>query len=213
MEQQLFRDDFISKLDENFTEVNYYFDYRYKVFFAFSPIVFQAAKCIILELHFATITLTNHILERLLKLALITKAVGIKGIPTEKWNSVFLEPHQKYSSINLGNSIELCRKENLITESEKDTLFTTVRELMRNGFSHADATKILANLPDKVQMFQGTLNEPTKLEEISMNPKVIPPLQALHMENFAKLNATNYFKYVFKLLEDIENRIVQMDSN
>ena len=107
----------------------------------------------------------------------------------------------------------MCRKENLINEKEKDTLFTTIRELMRNGFSHADITKVLANLPDEVQMFQGSFNDPTKLVEISLNPKIVPPLQSLHMESFAKQNATNYFKYVFKLLENIENRIVQMDSN
>lgn len=212
MEQKLFRDDFLKKLDKNFGDANKYFDFEYEVFFELTPIVFQATKCIILELHFATITLTNHMLERLLKLALITKMVGIKGIPGEKWNDVFLEPNQKYGSLNLANSIEQCRKENLITESEKETLFTTVRELMRNGFSHADTTKVLANLPDDMPMFQGSFNSPHDLKPIGMNPKIIPPLQAIHLENFAKLNATNYFSFVFNLMRNIEKRIVQMSS-
>jgi hypothetical protein len=212
MEKQVFKDDFLKKLDTHFELANKYFDFEYKVFFEFGPVVFQVTKCIILELHFATITLTNHILERLLKLALITKAVGIKAIPTEQWNSVFLEPHTRYGSLNLGNSILQCRKEDLISETEKNILSDTIRELMRNGFSHADTSKVLANLPDEMPMFQGNLSGPMVLQEISMNHKIIPPLQAIHMETFAKVNAVNYFKYVFKLLENIENRIIKMNS-
>jgi hypothetical protein len=56
-------------------------------------------------------------------------------------------------------------------------------------------------------MFQGSFENPGKLEPISLNPKIVPPLQALHMEAFAKNNAKNYFAYVFKLLENIELRL------
>jgi hypothetical protein len=213
MEKDIFEKSFIENLNKNFDECVKYFDFEYKHFFDFRTVIFQVTKCLILELDFATITLTNHILERLLKQALISKVVGIKPIPTELWNSIFEGPTKLYSSISLGNSIEFCKKEGLITDLEKDTLFNVIRELMRNGFSHADSTKVLANIPDAMPMFQGNLNDPTNLQPITLNPKIVPPLQSLHMEQFAKANAKNYFSYVFKLLENIELRLLKFSEN
>lgn len=83
MEKEVFEKCFKEQLDKNFAEFGKYFDYEYRHFFDFRPIVFQITKCLILELDFAVITLTNHLLERLLKLSLISKAVGIRTIPTE----------------------------------------------------------------------------------------------------------------------------------
>ena len=158
----------------------------------------------------ASITLTNHLLERLLKLALIYNESGFGPTPLEEWNEKFGEPTKKYSSISLGNSIELCKKKGLISVSEKDILFNTIRVLMRNGFSHADSTDILANIPDETPMFVGNLKRPNdKLKEVGLNQKIIPTFQALQMEDFAKENAKPYFHFVFKLIHKIENRIIE----
>ncbi len=213
MEKDIFHKAFAENLDKNFETYAKYLDFEYKHFFDFRVIVFQVTKCLILELDFAAITLTNHLLERLLKQALISKAVGIKSIPTDQWNSVFEGPTKMYSSIPLGNSIELCKKESLITETEKNTLFNVIRELMRNGFSHADTTKVLANIPDAIPMFEGSFSDPTNLQPISLNPKIVPPLQSWHMEQFAKANAKDYFSYVFELLENIELRLMKLNEN
>lgn len=123
-------------------------------------------------------------------------------------NEAFEKPNRLYESISLGNSIELCKKENLITEKEKKILFDTIRELMRNGFSHADTSKILANVSDDMPMFQTTLKNPSQIEKISLNPKVVPFLQTLAIAQFAKSNATNYFSFVFNLLEKLESRLL-----
>jgi len=43
---------------------------------------------------------------------------------------------------------------------------------MRNGFSHADSSKILADLPDDSKMFKGSFSNPNeKLTEINVNQK------------------------------------------
>ncbi len=43
---------------------------------------------------------------------------------------------------------------------------------MRNGFSHADSSKILSDLPDETKMFQGSLTNPNEdLKEVSVNQK------------------------------------------
>ena len=209
MNIELFEKDFSEKLHKNFPELTKYFEVRPEIFFELETLIYEINKCLILEFHRATITLTNNLLERLLKLALIYNEAGIGPIPTEQWNSVFEGPNQRYGSIDLGNSIEKCKKLELISKAEKIILFDTIRELMRNGFSHADSSKILSNLPDDSKAFEGNLHNPTDIKKVSINQKVIPFLQALQMENFAKATAKDYFDFVFKLIFQIEKRIIE----
>ena len=81
---------------------------------------------------------------------------------------------------------------------------------MRNGFSHADSSKILADFPDDSKMFQGSFSNPNeKLKEVNVNQKIIPTFQAIQMENFAKDNSKTYFDFVFHLIFRIEKRLIE----
>ena len=210
MSNEIHKDYLTEKLDKNLSDFAKYFEFNLEVFCEFNTVIFEINQCLIFELHRASLTLTNHLLERLLKLALIQNDTGIDSSPVEEWNDKFSEPNRKYGAIDLGNSIELCKKKELITQSEKDVLFDTVRSLMRNGFSHADSSKILANIPDESKIFQGSFSNPNgKLKEASVNQKVIPVFQALQMEAFAKNNSISYFDFVFKLVFKIEKRLIK----
>lgn len=212
MEKELFEKAFIDNLNKNFQSRSKYFDFQFYVFSELGGSIFEINKCLILEFHRASITLTNNLLERLLKLSLIYNEAGIGPKPVEDWSSAFEEPNSKYLSIPLGNSIEKCRKLDLITENEKVFLFDTIRELMRNGFSHADSTKILNGIPDEMTMFQGSFSNPTDIKPVNVNQKIIPFMQAIHVENFAKENAANYFDYVFELIKKIDQRIIDKNE-
>lgn len=210
MRKEIFENGFKEKLSKNFDERNKYYDFNLQVFSELHTIIFEINNCLLFELNRASITLTNFLLERLLKLALINNEVGIGPIEPEKLNEAFEEPNRKYNSIKLGNSIELCKKEGLITLAEKEFLFDFIRTLMRNGFSHADSTKILEGLPDDSKMFEGSFDNPEQeLKEVSINQKVIPIFQTMQMESFAKINAKSYFDLVFKLIFKIEERIIE----
>lgn len=211
MEQIIFEKNFAECLEKNFAKFSKYLEFKTKVFRfrELEPLIFQVNKCLILELHSASITLTNHILERLLKLGLIYYEAGTGAIPVEKWNAIFWDPNKKYSDIPLGNSIDLCRKFELITSQEKRFLFDIIRQLMRNGFSHSDPSKILAGLPDETVAFHGNFSGKGEINQISLNQKVIPFFQVVQMENFAKENSTLYFDYVFELIDKIENRLIK----
>ena len=214
MEKEIFRKSFIEKLDKNFPQQSKYFEFQLKIFCEFNTLIFEINKCVILELNRATITLTNNLLERLLKLALINNETGIGSIKFEKWNEVFEEPNRKYNSIKLGNSIELCKKFELITQGEKDYLFNIVRVLLRNGFSHSDSSEILKDLPDESVMFEGSFTNPNaELKEVKINQKIMPTFQALQMEEFAKTNAKPYFEFVFDLIFKIEQRLIEKNKN
>lgn len=207
MEKSVFEKAFQEKLDKNFEKFNPYFDYQYKVFFELTTTVFQAVKCLILELPIASITMTNHILERLLKLALIYKMAGVGPIPPEQLTEVFSAAHNKYNHHVMASTIELCKKEGLITVAEKDILFNLVRNQIRNGFSHADMEKVLAEIPDIIHATQFSFSDPNERIPVSFNPKVIPTFQADALEKFAAANAENYFVAVFNLLRNIEGRL------
>lgn len=195
-------------INRSYSEFEPYLDIDYKLFFDLRSTVWEITNCIMLEFDKAAITLTNNLLERLLKLSLIYNDVGIDPIPFNQWNNVFSETDSKYGSIKLGNSIELCKKHNLITQEEKNYLFHSIRELMRNGFSHADASKILKEYPDEMVGFQGSLSNPSSINRLNLNQKTIPPLQGVQIENFAKSNAKSYFLYVVELLKKIEYRLI-----
>jgi hypothetical protein len=209
MERNVFEKHYAECLDKNHEVFQKYFDYKYKVLFELKTTVFEISHCLLLGFHKAAITLTNHLLERLLKLALINNEVGIGAIPIENWNEVFSEPNKKYSNINFGTSIELCKKVNLITQKEKDVLFDIFREQIRNGFSHADGDKILHGMPEKMTGFYGTFENPTKIKQVDLNQKIIPSIQSALIDNFAKNNALDYFDFVFRLLMTIEKRLIE----
>ena len=209
MEKAIFEKSFNENLNKNFPSQSKYFEFQFQVFSELGASIFEVNKCLILEFHKASITLTNNILERLLKLALIYNEAGIGPKPVGQWNSVYHEPNKKYGSIPLGNSIDKCKKLGLISTEEKTFLFDIIRELMRNGFSHADSSKILAGLPDETTMFQGNFSNPTKLNAVSVNQKIIPIFQAIQMDNYAKENALSYFDYVFDLIHKIEKRLIE----
>ena len=44
-------------------------------------------------------------------------------------------------------------------------------------------------------------------KEINLNHKVIPIFQSMQMDNFAKENAFEYFKFIFQLMKNIDNRL------
>ena len=212
MEKEVFGKAFLDSLNKNFQTRSKYFDFNFYVFSELGGTIFEINKCLILEFHRASITLTNNLLERLLKLSLIYEEVGIGAKPVDTWSSTFEEPNKKFSVISLGSSIERCKKLNLITEHEKVFLFDTIREVMRNGFSHADSTKVLTDIPDEINLFQSSFENPKEIKQLAVNQKAIPFIQSMHIEAFAKENASNYFDYVFELIKKIDQRLIERDS-
>ncbi|GAB4007106.1 hypothetical protein GCM10028808_10340 [Spirosoma migulaei] len=208
MKKEIFEKSFKESLDKNFPIQAKYFECDFFVFPELESLVFEINKCLIFEFYRASITLTNNLLERLLKIALIYNETGIGPQPIQDWNSTFLAPNEKYTSIPLGNSIEKCKKEGIITEVEKDSLFNTIRELMRNGFSHADPSKILKDLPEEITLLQGSFSNPTDIKKIEINYKSVPIFQSLQMDTFAKHNALEYFDFIFRLMEEIDKRLI-----
>lgn len=212
MEKVLFESAFVESLNKNFDKHSKYFDFDLYVLSELGTIIFEVNKCLILGFHRASITLTNHLLERLLKIALMHQEAGIGAIPIGKWNETYAQVNEKkYDSFKLGNTIEKCMAEGLITPKEKDILFDVIRNQVRNGFSHAEAGKILESLPDDATFYHGNFSNRAEVKAVQLNPKIIPVFQALQIESFAKEFASVYFDSIFNLIKNIDERLKEKE--
>ncbi|MCD0475411.1 hypothetical protein LPB87_13520 [Flavobacterium sp. EDS] len=198
----------LKRVNKNYNEVSNFLNPQFEICSELNTIIYEINTCVLLDLHKATITLTNYLLERLLKIALIYNEAGIG--PVEDLNdldNIFKEPNRKYGDITLEKSIKKCREFDLITDDEECILHERIRKLLRNGFSHADSSKILKDLPDEYKMFQGSFSNPNEVREVFLNTKINPTFQALHMTEYATLQAFPYYKFVFNLIFKIEKRL------
>lgn len=208
LESETLKKEFLSKLDKNYSELSKYYNARLKVFSELGDLIYEINTCLMLELNMASITLTNHLLERLLKLALIKNGAGIGPIPVEKWDSTFERTESEYGDKVLFKSITNCKITGLITEDEELFLDKQIRDPFRNGFSHADLRKVLNKLPDIAHFTHGSFGDPKNSKTLVLNPKNIPGLQAFHIDYFAQQNALPYFNYVYELIFKIEERLI-----
>ena len=192
---------------KNFEEFEKYFQLECKIFYELESVIFEINNCLILELNRAALTLTNFLLERLLKITLIYNEAGFGPLDTKKWNLVYATPHKKYNKLNFSQTIEKCRKLGLIDDGERKYLDEIARNLIRNCFSHADSTKITDKLPKHMLAYQSSFDNPTKIEEITFERAIIPTFQAEIMRDFAKINAKIYFKFAYNLIPNIEKKL------
>lgn len=208
-----FNEAFSKYFDSNFSKVEKYIDYDIQVFYELESTLIQQYKCLITESYIASITLTNHILERLLKLALIQNYVGLKPAKDMKTFAIMYEvPHKLYSDKTLGNTIDHCKKEGLITQTQRDFLYDYIRETIRNGFSHSDTDKVFKAAPDESIVYHQNLTEPINPQPMTMNLKLNPSIQSIHLFDFAKDAAPKYFDYVFELMKSIEQELLNRNK-
>jgi hypothetical protein len=208
-----FTEAFSNYFDSNFSKIEKYIDYDIKLFKELEPTFIQQYKCLITESFIASITLTNHILERLLKLALIQNYVGLKPAKDmQTFATMYEVPHKLYSDKHLAHTIDHCKKEGLITQTQRDFLFDYIRETIRNGFSHSDTDKVFKAAPDESIVYHQNLTEPINPQPMAMNLKLIPGIQSINLFDFAKDAAPKYFDYVFELMKSIEKELLKRNK-
>lgn len=197
-EELFFKDSFM----KNHPQFKHYFKLRPNIF---SDLVFNIAeinRCLILESYTASITLTNHMLERLLKLALVEDELEV-GPVTHPWEKCF-ERMYPYLRLNMNKTIDLCFEKRIINEIQKIEV-KRYKTILRNGFSHADLDLIFKEYPETYQGFAGT-------EVYTFNLKK-DPRQIYHLNKFAKKNAIEYFEFVVSLIEIIEKNLIDKYPN
>jgi hypothetical protein len=155
--------------------------------------------CLLLDLYQASITLTNHLLEKSLKLLLIYNESGKKYVnDLSKINELYGEASRKYNSKDLNDTINITCSKGLITKEEKKVLHV-YRDRLRNGFSHSDMGKIFKDA--KIPLIMGSFSNPEKFEKWEAKVSEVPFLQGIAQETLAESLALEYYKFVYNIIK------------
>lgn len=105
----------------------------------------EVCKCLICGFYQAAITLTNHLLESVLKKALIIDESAKNKTEQSDITNMFDGATAQFANKNLYDNIEQAYTAGLITKEEKKTLHNC-RKDYRNAFSHADPQKTFSGI-------------------------------------------------------------------
>lgn len=203
-----------SNIYNNYDSVAYAFENNYG-WPEVDPVRSEICECIICGFYQAAITLTNHLLESVLKKALII-AISVKN-KTEQNDivNVFDDASAHFAKENLYNNIEQAYKVGLITDAEKDTLHNC-RDNYRNAFSHADPRKTFSGISVPAKIFTTKdLDNPdeffkrvfTDKPNIALSAENNVIVQGLVQSIKAEQQATQYFLTIDGVIRNLYSKL------
>lgn len=197
----------LQQIENNFAEIEPFFPLRTDFFHELIPLFRQINTCLIFECHIASITLTNHTLEKLLKLSLVYNEMGMKR-QHFKQPTFYLNAHNKYQNSNLSQTINSCCSAGLITKTQKKYLQNEVLEQFRNGFSHSDPNRIIEPKKGKHLYSSTKPDADVLLKELVIDPM----LQSQIIGYFAEAQAFKYYKNVLEITSHIQSILFKKEE-
>jgi hypothetical protein len=137
------------RIDRNYSSLERFFNHDLTFMASLISIRWEILNCWLLENYNASITLTNHFVERMLKLSLIqleTKSINFSE--PEKYFKKIIHLHNQYDHLELNKTIKHNKNRQLISEDEFNYLNTTCK-MFRDSYSHAQIGVINKNHPEK----------------------------------------------------------------
>jgi len=178
------------------------------------PLRHEICICIMFGLCQAAITLTNHLLESLLKFALIIlhgknkkqKEEEIKGRVISSFIEKYEEGIRLYGDANLDKTINRACTVGLITKEQKNHLHH-FRERFRNAYSHSDKKKIFGK--STVPVAGVRLENEKFVSDENSEPEISKLLvgQGLIQAMMAQNDAPEYFLYIDRLAREIREKL------
>jgi hypothetical protein len=216
--KRLLKEQAISRYDQNYSKVEKLFDHNLTSMNSLDFLKFEILNCIILDYNNASITLTNHFVERMLKLSLIElETKNINYLEPEKYTKKINHAHQQYDHLDLHATLKNNKNKNLISDEEFKYLNETARAF-RDSYSHAQIGKINKSQPEK---FSGQMFNISHIKEKLIDgrsdfvstkieiPSISPSIAQLYQNISSRDNALDYFSRVFWILVNIEKRIAE----
>lgn len=204
----------IASINNNYDSVADAFENHYD-WPEIDPVRSEICKCIICGFYQAAITLTNHLLESVLKKALIIETSFKNKTEQNNIANVFDDASAHFAKENLYNNIEHAHKVGLITDIEKDTLHN-FRDNYRNAFSHADPQKTFSGISIPAKMFTTKdLDDPeeffkrvfTDNPNITLSAESNVIVQGLIQSIKAEQQATQYFLTIDEVIRSIYSKL------
>jgi hypothetical protein len=158
----------------------------------------EICKCITFKCFQASITLTNHLLELLLKDSLIFKDCGFAKLDSPEKLDIYGRAVDKFDNLELSVTINRARTADIITRDEKKKLHE-FREKFRNAYSHAQKKKIFNDQP-RVNFVMANFDSPTISEVKSVPASDFFLAHGEMQAAMASNDAIPYFLYVDRIL-------------
>jgi hypothetical protein len=179
------------------------------------PVRHEVALCLIFGLYQAGITLTNHLLESLLKYALIYHHAqehqppadqDVRGRAAHALVDWLSEGKMLYGDKDLDFTINKACTMGLISKPQKKKLHEA-RERFRNAYSHADKDKTFGGATTGVVAghFDGESMVPDSIEEVRLAGFLVA--QGIFQAVMAKKYAIPYFLYIDHLARQIVQKL------
>ncbi|MCX2492632.1 hypothetical protein OQX63_04060 [Pedobacter sp. PF22-3] len=157
---------------------------------AFGIIRHEIRNCLVYGMFQAALTLTNHYMEKFLKVALINSEVTVMMTDFQLFNEQRAAAIQKFGKKVLFENINSACEKEIITENEKTALLE-FKNLYRNTFSHFDHQSLIAD--SDVQLYQFSFTKPGEISQGSIDAKNLFVDMGHTDADFAKKNAVLYF--------------------
>jgi len=157
---------------------------------AFGTIRHEIRNCLIYGMFQAAITLTNHYMEKFLKVALINSEVTVMMTDYQLFNEQREAAIKKFGKKVLFENINSAFDKNIITDHEKTALFQ-FKNLYRNTFSHFDHQSLISD--HDIELHQFSFINSGKISDGQINAKNLLFDLGYADAEFAKRNALLYF--------------------
>lgn len=165
----------------------------------------DSVYCLMIGAHTASITNTNLILERAIKLALIQHQAGeLKEYSDDEIIDNYIENNRKFSGKNLDQNIQTCRKCGILNKEEAKEL-KEYKIKFRDGFSHFTPKNILKGESSLIHI-EGLKNK--KLDKYL----TLPISQAMEVRQFAINNAEEHLKFVLRIINHLQFKVLEKFS-
>lgn len=163
----------------------------------------ESVNCLIFGAFIASITNTNLILERAIKLALIQFEVGeLTDYNNDEIIKKYIEADKKFSGKNIESNIQTCLKYKILNSEEAQEL-REYKLKFRDGFSHFTPRNILKDENNLVH---------TELDSSNLGMDKhfrMPTFQSAIVRQFAKNNSEKHLVYVLEIINHLQYKLLE----
>lgn len=166
----------------------------------------DSVHCLIINAYIPSITNTNLLLERALKLALIQFEAGsMVDYSDEEVIKKYLQADKMYAGKSMDKNIQKCNKHKILSVEETNEL-TKYKLKFRDGFSHFTPVHILGREETLINIPLGQLDADFE-RKLKM-----PSYQSMQVIHFAIKNAENHLAYVLDIVNHLQHKVLEQFS-
>ncbi len=204
---------FSKKIIDNSEKILPFQDHNFYLFSELRILLYEITHCIMFDLNQASFCLTNHLLERVLKLSLIKYELEGLNISDPIFKEKQISAYKKYDDMLLWKTLSSAYENNIIINEEYNMLLK-FKDKYRNPFSHANVSKLIPEQQINNSMIGHIFNLEesfkclTDSKPIPIQEVLIDPLTLVQEYQYAISNreALDYFNNVFEIMINIDER-------